>query len=151
MTIASDSVDKELIMKPRRWDIGFIRKFMLTFGLISSLFDYLTFGVLIYLVKASQIQFQTGWFIESVVSACIIVLDIRTRKTFYKSVPGKKLVFATFFIVGITMLLPYTPLASLLGFQPLPAWVLVILVGIVAAYIGTAEIVKKVFYKIVKY
>ncbi len=151
MTIASDSVDQELIMKPRRWNIKFIRKFMLTFGLISSIFDYLTFGVLIYIAKASQIQFQTGWFVESVVSASIIVLVIRTRKTFYKSVPGKKLAFATFFIIGITMLLPYTPVAGLLGFEPLPVWILLMLVAIVISYIAVTEIVKKFFYKIVKY
>ena len=151
MTIASDAVDNELIMQPRRWDIGFIRKFMLTFGLISSLFDYLTFGVLIFLVKATDTQFRTGWFIESVVSASLIVLVIRTRKSFYKSAPGKYLALATFFIVVITMFLPYTPLAGLLGFQPLPIWVLLIIAAIVAFYIATAEMGKKLFYKIVKY
>lgn len=151
MTIASDSVDNELIMKPRRWDIKFIRKFMLTFGLVSSLFDYLTFGVLIYLVQATEIQFRTGWFIESVVSAALIILVIRTRKPFYKSIPGKYLILTTFAIVIITFLLPYTPLAGLLGFQPLPIWVLLIILGIVACYIITAEIAKKIFYKIVKY
>ncbi|HEY5555527.1 magnesium-translocating P-type ATPase [Acetobacterium sp.] len=151
MTIASDSVDNELIMKPRRWDIKFIRKFMLTFGLVSSLFDYLTFGVLIYLVQATEIQFRTGWFIESVVSAALIILVIRTRKPFYKSTPGKYLILTTFLIVIITFLLPYTPLAGLLGFQPLPIWVLLIILGIVACYIITAEIAKRFFYKIVKY
>ena len=151
MTIASDSVDEELIMKPRRWDIKFIRKFMLTFGLISSLFDYLTFGVLIYLVHATEIQFRTGWFIESVISASLVVLVIRTRKSFYKSKPGKHLTLAVFFIVVITMLLPYTPLAALLGFQALPIWVLLIICVIVSLYIVTAEIAKKFFYKIVKY
>jgi Mg2+-importing ATPase len=151
MTIASDAVDNELIMQPRRWDIGFIQKFMLTFGLISSLFDYLTFGVLIFLVKATDTQFRTGWFIESVVSASLIVLVIRTRKSFYKSAPGKYLALATFFIVVITMFLPYTPLAGLLGFQPLPIWVLLVIAAIVAFYIATAEMGKKLFYKIVKY
>jgi len=151
MTIASDSVDNELIMKPRRWNIRFIRKFMLTFGLVSSLFDYLTFGVLIYLVQATEIQFRTGWFIESVVSAALIILVIRTRKPFYKSTPGKYLTLTTFLIVIITFLLPYTPLAGLLGFQPLPLWFLAIILGIVACYIITAEIAKKFFYKIVRY
>jgi Mg2+-importing ATPase len=151
MTIASDSVDNELIMKPRRWDIKFIRKFMLTFGLISSLFDYLTFGLLIFLVHATDLQFRTGWFIESVVSASLVVLVIRTRKSFYKSKPGKYLAIAVFFVVVCAMALPFTPLAGLMGFQPLPVWVLLIIVAIVIGYIATAEIAKKAFYKIVKY
>ena len=69
MTIATDSVDRELVNEPRRWDIGFIRNFMLTFGLLSSVFDYLTFGVLLLVLKASEAQFRTGWFVESVISA----------------------------------------------------------------------------------
>jgi Mg2+-importing ATPase len=151
MTIASDSVDKELIMQPRRWDIGFIRKFMLTFGLISSVFDYITFGVLLFLVKASATQFRTGWFIESVVSAALIVLVIRSRKPFFKSIPGKYLTLTTLLIVVVTFIIPYTPLSSLLGFQPLSVWILFVIVAIVALYILTAEIAKKIFYKIVKY
>lgn len=151
MTIASDAVDEELTRQPRRWDIRFIRKFMMTFGLISSLFDYLTFGVLIYFVKATDIQFRTAWFIESVVSASLIVLVIRTRKSFYKSVPGKYLALVTFIIVVAAVLVPYMPLVGLLGFEPLPVWVLLLLAVIVACYIVTAEIAKKFFYKMVKY
>lgn len=151
MTIASDSVDNELIMQPRRWDIGFIKKFMLTFGLISSVFDYITFGVLLFLVKATNIQFRTGWFIESVVSAAIIVLVIRSRKPFFKSVPGKYLTITTLLIVVATFIIPYTPLSALLGFQALPVWMLFIIAAIVALYIVTAEIAKKIFYKFVKY
>jgi Mg2+-importing ATPase len=151
MTIASDSVDNELIMQPRRWDIGFIKKFMLTFGLISSVFDYITFGVLLFLVKATNIQFRTGWFIESVVSAALIVLVIRSRKPFFKSVPGKYLTIATLLIVVATFIIPYTPLSALFGFQALPVWMLFIIAAIVALYIVTAEIAKKIFYKFVKY
>ena len=151
MAIASDTVDQELIMQPRRWDIKFIRKFMMTFGLLSSIFDYLTFGVLAFVLKATDIQFRTGWFIESVVSAALIVLVIRTRKSFLKSVPGRYLMIATFLIVAITIILPYTPLAGILGLQPLPAWVLLIILAIVVLYIMTAEVAKKVFYKMVKY
>ena len=151
MTIASDSVDNEMIMKPRRWDIGFIRKFMLVFGLVSSIFDYLTFGALIFLAHASEIQFRTGWFLESVISASLVVLVIRTRKAFYKSTPGRLLAIAIFTIVGLTLLIPYTPLALILGLAPLPLWVLGILLAIVCMYMITAEIAKKIFYKIVKY
>lgn len=151
MTIASDYVDDEMVMKPRRWDIGFIRKFMLTFGLVSSIFDYLTFGVLIFLVHANETQFRTGWFIESVISAALIVLVVRTRKPFYKSKPGKYLAIAVSFIAVLTLALPYTPFASILGFEALPIWVLLTLMLIVCFYIITAEVAKKFFYKIVKY
>ena len=123
----------------------------MTFGLISSLFDYLTFGVLIWLVKANATQFRTAWFVESVVSAATIVLVIRTRKAFYKSAPGKYLAIVTLIIVVITVLLPYTPVVGLLGFEPLPIWVLFLLGVIVMCYIVAAEIAKRFFYKIVKY
>jgi Mg2+-importing ATPase len=91
MTIAGDSVDPELVSKPTRWSIGFIRKFMVVFGLVSSIFDYVTFGVLLFLLHANVGQFRTGWFIESVVSASMVVLIIRTRRPFFKSRPGRYL------------------------------------------------------------
>ncbi|HXG23458.1 MAG TPA: HAD-IC family P-type ATPase, partial [Chthonomonadales bacterium] len=146
MTIATDSVDRELVEKPRRWDIAFIRKFMLTFGLISSIFDYLTFGVLL-LLRASVDQFRTGWFMESVVSASIIVLVIRTQQPFYRSLPGRYLLAATLVVVLLTVLLPYTPPARLFGFKPLSPDFLLALVGIVFLYIVTAEAAKKIFYR----
>lgn len=151
MTIATDSVDEELMMKPRRWDISFIRKFMITFGLISSIFDYLTFFMLLFLVKSSATQFRTGWFIESTVSAAMIVLVVRSRRPFYKSIPGKYLTIATFFAVIVAMVIPYSPVSTLLGFEPLPAWILFSIGGIVVLYIATAEIAKKIFYKLVKF
>ncbi|HEX2945206.1 MAG TPA: magnesium-translocating P-type ATPase [Clostridia bacterium] len=150
MAIASDNVDQELVMQPRRWNIKFIRKFMMTFGLISSIFDYLTFGILVFALKATDIQFRTGWFIESVVSAALIVLVIRTGKPFFKSVPGRYLMLATLLILAFTITLPYTPFAGILGLKPLPAWVLLIILAIVALYIVTAEAAKKLFYKIVR-
>jgi Mg2+-importing ATPase len=79
MTIAGDRVDQELVSRPRRWSIGFIRNFMVVFGLLSSIFDFLTFGALLFLLHANVDQFRTGWFIESVISASFIVLIIRTR------------------------------------------------------------------------
>ena len=119
MTIATDSVDPELVEKPRRWDIRFIRKFMLVFGILSSVFDYLTFGVLLWLLQASPEQFRTGWFQESVISATLIVLVIRSRRPFFQSRPGKYLLAATLVIIGLTMLLPYTPLAPLFAISSL--------------------------------
>ena len=85
MTIATDSVDKEMIEYPRRWNIKAIRKFMITFGIISSVFDYLTFGVLLFILHAGEVQFRTAWFVESVASASLIVLVIRSRRPFFRS------------------------------------------------------------------
>lgn len=147
MTIASDNVDAEMVIQPRRWDIKFIRRFMLTFGLISSLFDYLTFAVLIFLVKANDVQFQTGWFVESVVSASLIVLVIRTRKPFLKSRPVSLLTLAVLIVAAIAVALPFSPLAALLGFQALPVWVLGIIACVVVLYIITVEWAKKLFYR----
>jgi Mg2+-importing ATPase len=151
MTIATDSVDKELVDKPRRWDIDFIRKFMITFGLVSSVFDYVTFGVLLLFLKASETQFRTGWFIESVISASFIVLVIRTRRPFYRSRPGKYLVVATLFVGLLVLVLPYSPVAGLLGFTPLPPIFLVALALIMVAYIALTELAKTIFYRLVIY
>jgi Mg2+-importing ATPase len=151
MTIATDSVDKEMIDYPRRWDIKAIRKFMITFGIVSSVFDFLTFGLLLMILHATQIQFRTGWFLESVVSASLIVLVIRSRKPSYKSRPGKYLLIATISIVLITLILPYTPFADILGFCPLPVPFLLFIGLIILLYVFTAEIVKKVFYRRVKF
>jgi len=147
MTIATDTVDPGLIEVPRRINLPFIRKFMIVFGLISSIFDYATFGVLLYWLKAAPTEFRTGWFIESVVSASLIVLVVRTSRPFYKSRPGKYLLLSTIFIVLITLVLPLTPLAGLLGFTRLPlrfyAWMSVI----VLFYIISAETAKRIFYR----
>jgi Mg2+-importing ATPase len=151
MTIATDSVDHELVEKPRRWNIQFIRNFMLTFGILSSVFDYLTFGVLLLILHATTKQFRTGWFIESVISASVTVLVIRTRKSFFRSKPGKYLLIATLLIVVVTILFPFTPLAGLLGFQPLPMTTLLVIGMIVVLYILGAEITKRSFYKKVNF
>jgi len=151
MTIATDSVDQELVEKPRRWNIRFIRNFMMTFGLLSSIFDYLTFGVLLLILQATTDQFRTGWFLESVISTSVTVLVIRTRKSFFRSKPGKYLLMTTLLVVVATILLPITPLAGLLGFQPLPITILLVIGIIVVLYIIAAEIAKKSFYKRVNF
>lgn len=147
MTIATDSVDSEMVDQPRRWDIAFIRKFMFAFGLVSSVFDYLTFGVLLMFLKATPEQFRTGWFMESVVSAAVIVLVIRSQRPFYKSRPGKSLLIATLALAAATLILPFTPLGRLFGLVPLPLSFLLILGLIMILYIVTAEGVKKIFYR----
>jgi P-type Mg2+ transporter len=150
MNIATDSVDKEMVAIPRRWNIKFIRSFMITFGLVSSIFDYLTFGVLLYVLHAKPAEFRTGWFVESVISASLIVLVIRTRKFFIRSKPGKALLIATITVVAATMSLPFTPLAALMGFVTLPIKFILFLAMIIVTYFGTTELAKHYFYKYVK-
>jgi Mg2+-importing ATPase len=150
MTIATDSVDRELVEKPRRWDIKFIRNFMMTFGPVSSIFDFITFGVLLFILHAQPNSFRTGWFLESVISASVIVLVIRTRRPFYQSRPGKFLLTATLLIAGVTLVLPFSPLGGLFQFRPLPISFFIVLGAIMILYIVAAEIVKKVFYKKIK-
>ncbi|MGD0217946.1 MAG: cation transporting ATPase C-terminal domain-containing protein, partial [Desulfobaccales bacterium] len=147
MTIATDSVDSELVDQPQRWDIRFIRRFMIAFGITSSVFDYLTFGVLLWILHATTEQFRTGWFQESVISAALIVLVIRTRRPFFKSMPGKYLFWTTILIVGATLALPYTPLAPLFEFKPLSGEFLLMMGGIVILYVLAAELMKRIFYR----
>lgn len=146
MTIAGDSVDPEMVDHPRRWDIKFIRRFMIVFGTVSSVFDYLTFGVLLWLMHANMAQFRTGWFVESVSSAALIVLVVRTRLRFYRSRPSRPLLLATLGIVVSVLVLPYTPIAALLGLVPLPGMFLLTLGAIVSCYVITAEVAKNIFY-----
>jgi len=150
MTIATDNVDDEMVDYPRRWDIKTIRKFMMTFGLLSSVFDYLTFGALLLVFHATQDQFRTGWFLESVCSASLIVLVIRSRKPFFKSRPSTYLLIATLCTVALTLILPFTPVGGLFGFSPLSVSFLLPVGGIVMGYIISAEIAKSIFYKRVK-
>ena len=151
MTIATDNVDDEMVDHPRRWDIKAIRKFMITFGLVSSVFDYLTFGLLLLVLRANESQFRTGWFLESVISASMIVLVIRSRKPFFKSRPGKYLLIATLSIAVITLVLPFTPLGDVFGFSPLKFSTYLFLMLIVVLYIIAAEVTKTIFYKKVKF
>jgi len=151
MTIATDSVDREMVDQPRRWDIGFIRKFMLTFGIVSSVFDYLTFGALLFILKAGTEEFRTGWFLESVISASVVVLVIRSRRPFFRSKPGRYLLAATLLTVGMTLIFPVIPLGRAFGFTPLPGSFLLVLGGIVALYVLAAEAAKKAFYARIKY
>jgi Mg2+-importing ATPase len=151
MTIASDSVDEEMIGRPRRWDIRFIRNFMTTFGVVSSFFDYLTFGVFLLVLHATVEQFRTGWFVESVISASLVVLIVRTRKPFFRSRPGTYLMTITILAVVAALAMPFTPFAPILGFEPLPLLFLAAIGLIVAAYMLAAELVKKIFFARVRF
>jgi len=149
MTIASDNVDAEMIAQPRRWDIKFIRKFMITFGFVSSIYDYMTFGLLLLLDVPADV-FRTAWFTESVLSAALIVFIVRSSQAFFKTRPSIYLTLATFSIVLITISLPYTPAAEIIGFVPLPPSLIGLIGVIVTLYLCTAEIAKHLFYKWVK-
>jgi len=146
MTIATDRVDQEMIQKPLRWNIGFIRKFMLIFGLISSIFDYITFGVLLFM-GASIEEFRTGWFVESVISATMIVLVIRTFKPFFTSMPSKYLLGTVVFVIIAILCLPIIPLAQFLGFTVLSGKYYLMIAIIVLFYILTVELAKIVFLR----
>ena len=147
MTIASDRVDADWIDRPRRWDIAFIRRFMVVFGLLSSLFDVLTFAVLILLLHAGPAEFRTGWFVQSVFSAALIVLVVRTRGSFLRSTPSRPLVLATLLVLAATATLPYTPLGAVFGFVPLPPLFLALMAIIVILYLGAAEATKAWFFR----
>ena len=151
MTIATDSVDRELVDRPHRWDIGFIRRFMFFFGILSSVFDYLTFGALIFILGATPELFRTGWFQESVISAVMIVLVIRTRRPFIKSRPGKYLLIVSLVIIGLTLIFPASPLGRVFEFQVLPLSFYLVLSLILLLYILSAELLKRYFYRKFKY
>ncbi|WP_239414393.1 magnesium-translocating P-type ATPase [Estrella lausannensis] len=144
MMIATDHVDEERVQSPLKCDIAFIRKFMITFGLISSLFDYATFGMLIWL-NASVEEFRTGWFVESVVSAALIVLIARTFRPFYQSHPSRGLMLAVFSVIAFTFILPYTLLAPYLGFTPLPMRLNIFVFVLIILYALAVEWAKKRF------
>ncbi|MFZ3069912.1 MAG: magnesium-translocating P-type ATPase [Anaerolineaceae bacterium] len=147
MTISSDKVDDVFVERPHRMNIAFIRHFMLVFGTLSSFFDIATFGILMWVMKASETSFHTGWFVESVLSAAIVVFAVRTRLPFLHSKPSRVMLMMTALVVALTLALPYTPLAPLLGFTPLPFNYLLVIFAIVILYFFSAELTKRWFYK----
>jgi Mg2+-importing ATPase len=152
--MTTDNVDPEYIEKPKRWDISYIRRFMVTLGPVSSLFDYLTFFTMLFVFQAFVTPalfpstFQTAWFVESLCSQTLVVLIIRTRRSpFYKSKPSKYLTAMLLGVISFAILVPYTPLADVFGFTPPPLGFYLALVGILGLYAVLAETVKKWFYK----
>ena len=120
---------------------------MITFGLVSSAFDLLTFGVLFALVGEVAELFRTGWFVESLLTELFIVLIIRTHRPFYRSRPGRLLLGSTLAIAGLTFLIPYLPYTSVFEFQPLPLSVLFAITLITLLYLGASEAVKRRLYR----
>lgn len=146
MAISTDSVDPELVEKPRPWDIRFIRNFMIVFGVVSSIFDFLTFAALVFILKATPEEFRTGWFVESVMTEVLIILVMRTWKPFYKSLPSRALLVAMILVLLVTLALPYSPLKGILGLTPLPVPTLFLLGLITVLYAGASELTKKFFH-----
>jgi len=145
--LASDSVDPELVDRPRRWNMRFLGRFMLEFGCLSSLFDFLTFGLLLFVFTATPAIFRTGWFVESLLTELVIALVVRTQRPFWRSRPGDTLLWSSLGVMALTFAIPYLPYASLLGFTPLPAAVMLSLVAIAALYVGSTELLKSSFYR----
>ncbi len=144
--IASDRVDQEWMSTPHRWDTQFIRDYMVLFGLLSSAFDFLTFGALLWFFQSTPAEFRTGWFLESLLTELVIALVVRTRGPFYRSRPGTLLLTSTFMVISLALLLPYLPSHALFGFVPLPASMVLGMIGLTLAYIVAVELAKKIFY-----
>jgi P-type Mg2+ transporter len=147
MTIANDNVDAEWIERPRRWSIRSLRGFMAVFGSISSLFDFLTFGVLLWIYRAGPELFRTGWFVESLMTELLITLVVRTYRPFYRSKPGRLLWISTLVMAVVTLLIPYLPGVTIFDFEPLPPALLAILLGITALYVAASELAKRLIYR----
>ena len=144
--LADDSVDRELIDKPRGWDIQMIGRFMVVFGCVSALFDFVTFGALRTVFAATPAMFRTGWFVESLLTELVVALVVRTRRPFYRSRPGSLLLWSTMAIVVLAFAIPFLPFADVFGFVPLPARLIVAIAGITIAYVAATELAKRWFY-----
>jgi Mg2+-importing ATPase len=146
MALATDSVDAEIVQRPRQWDVRSILRFMLLFGLIGTCFDMLTFAGLIYLFHATEEQFRTGWFMVSIFTGLLIMLAVRTRRPFFRSRPGKWLLLAALGVAMITCVLPFVELGKVVELvRPTPTLVGLVLV-ISACYAVAMELGKSIFY-----
>jgi Mg2+-importing ATPase len=148
LAIPTDSVDEEQLRRPSHWDIAFIRRFMLCFGPLSSVFDFVTFGVMLWVFHSGPDLFHSGWFVESLATQTLVIFAIRTRRIpFFRSHPSLPLTLAALGVVTVGALLPATPLAHVLGFQPLPGAFFAALGGMVICYLGLIEVGKRIFYR----
>jgi len=143
ITIPTDNVDETYLIKPQRWDISVIRNFMIFVGPISSIFDFLTFYVLLHFFHTSEAQFHTGWFVESLATQTLVVFVIRTSKNPLRSHPSGPLLASCLGVVAIGTYLPFSPFATILGFTPLPLSYFAFVAVATAAYLLLVEAVKK--------
>ena len=142
-----DRVDPGPLSRPVRWDLPLIERFMLVLGPVSSAFDFLTFAALLYVFRADEALFQTGWFVESLATQVLVIFVIRTRGAPWRSRPHPALATLSLAVVAIGVALPLTPLGALFGFVPPPAAFYLFLVAAVAAYLGLVEATKRLFYR----
>ena len=147
VAIATDNVDPELLHDPQRWDIKFIQRFMLVFGSISSFFDFLLFAILLLLLKVRAIEFRTSWFLLSILTEIMVLLVLRTRKTFFRSRPSSSLLLLSGVIGLIGLIFPYLPFNHVFGFEPLPLYLMAITLALLVSYCTITELVKYRFYK----
>jgi Mg2+-importing ATPase len=148
ITIPTDNVDESYIQQPQRWNLKMIYHYMLIFGLTSSVFDFATFYTLYKYYHVTEAQFRTGWFMESLATQILVVFIIRTnRLPFIQSKPGKYLTLSVLLCLSIGWLLPYTGFAAMIGFEPLPMNILVVIIGLVLFYLVCAELVKRFIYR----
>ncbi|AIX99953.1 Mg(2+) transport ATPase, P-type [Arthrobacter sp. PAMC 25486] len=147
LAIPGDRVDKELLLAPSHWDIAFIRRFMLLFGPISSVFDFATFGLMLFVFNAAPGEFRAGWFIESIATQTLIIFAIRTRRVpFFRSRPSAGLLWASLGVVALGIYLPLSPLAGVLGFDPLPVPFFLALLAMTVVYLVLVEFAKQWFF-----
>ena len=146
LTIPTDNVDEEYIKKPKKWDVHFINRYMVFFGLISSLFDFITFGILWLVLNASPELFRTGWFIESLSTEVAVIFLIRTRRPFFQSRPGLLLALASLLAIAIAFILPFSPIGALFGFVAPPTPFVVAVGVIILVYLALVELGKHYFY-----
>ncbi|WP_246703438.1 magnesium-translocating P-type ATPase [Rhizobium sp. P28RR-XV] len=148
MAIATDRVDRQQVRRPRRWDIRAIQRFMIFFGPVSSLFDFVTFGFLLFVVNVTTSQFRTAWFVESLITQLVTMLIVRTTLAAWKDRPGPLLLWSTVVITLIALVLPYFPLvAGIFDFTPLPIPLLGGLIAISAIYAAALELVKRFYFR----
>jgi Mg2+-importing ATPase len=149
LVIPTDRVDPEALARPAAWDMKFIRRFMSVFGPVSSIFDFLTFWVMLSLLHAGHTEFRTGWFVESIATQTLVVYVIRTRRVpFFKSRPSLPMLLVPTGAALVGAVLPYTGLANLLGFTPLPTTFFLLLFGMVVVYLLLVELAKTRFYRV---
>jgi Mg2+-importing ATPase len=146
LTISTDNLDEEDLRKPKRWNIRVIAKFALFFGLLSSIFDFITISALVYLLNASPELFRTGWFLESVLSEILVTFSIRTKRRFYKSRPSNLLITTSIIVASLALITVYSPFGLLFEFVKPPLWFLGLIFGILACYFLMVEGLKHLFF-----
>ena len=149
LVIPTDRVDPEALSRPAAWDVRFIRRFMAVFGPVSSIFDFLTFWIMLSLLHAGHAEFRTGWFVESIATQTLVIYVIRTRRIpFFTSRPSLPMLLVPTGAALAGAILPYTGLATLLGFTPLPVSFFLLLTGLILAYLLLVEVAKARFYRV---